>query len=130
MAWCAFLHGFLFGMIQIEGPHPGVGAPLLLGFGIVTAFLPGIPLGMVVPGRIGIPRAERRSAARPWRVVCLELCLSCGFPCFDVCEMKPDISPADRCPELDSAACRFLYLQAAQEACPQHDIRAFDGRDP
>ena len=61
MAWCAFLYGFLFGMIQIEGPHPGVGAPLLLGFGIVTTFLPGIPLGMVVGVVLYLLRRRSRS---------------------------------------------------------------------
>ena len=120
MAWCAFLHGFLFGMIQIERPYPGVGAPLLLGFGIVIAFLPGIPLSMVVGLYFTC------CAVAPG--LDLGLHNPC-FPCFDACEMKPDISPADRCPELDSAACRFLYLQTAQEASPQHNIRAFDGRD-
>jgi hypothetical protein len=48
MTWCAFFHGFLFGVVQTEGPHPGGNAPLLLGFGIVAAFLPGIPVGMIV----------------------------------------------------------------------------------
>jgi len=48
MTWCAFLYGVLFGVFQIEGPHPRGDAPLLLGFGIVTAILPGIPVGMIV----------------------------------------------------------------------------------
>jgi hypothetical protein len=48
MTWCAFLHGFLFGVVQTEGPHPGGNAPLLLGFGIVVAFLPGVPVGLIV----------------------------------------------------------------------------------
>ena len=61
MARCAFLHGFLFGVIQIEGPHLGVGAPLLLEFGIVTAFLPGIPLGMVVGVVLYLLRRRSRS---------------------------------------------------------------------
>jgi hypothetical protein len=48
MVWCAFLHGILFGVIQIEGPHPRGNAPLLLGSGIVAAILPGIPVGTIV----------------------------------------------------------------------------------
>ncbi len=48
MTWCAFFHGFLFGVVQTEGPHPRGDAPLLLGFGIVTAIFPGLPVGLIV----------------------------------------------------------------------------------
>jgi hypothetical protein len=48
MTWCAFLHGFCFGVLQIEGPHAASDPGGLIGFGIVAAILPGIPLGAFV----------------------------------------------------------------------------------
>ena len=61
MTWCAFLHGILFGVIQIEGPHPRGNAPLLLGTGIVAAILPGIPVGLIVGFVFYLSRRRTRS---------------------------------------------------------------------
>ena len=60
MAWCAFLHGILFGVIQIEGPHPRGNAPLLLGTGMVAAILPGIPVGLIVGFMFYLSRSRTR----------------------------------------------------------------------
>jgi hypothetical protein len=59
MVWCAFLHGILFGVFQVEGPHPRGNAPLLLGFGIVAAIFPGIPVGMIVGFAFYLARRPR-----------------------------------------------------------------------
>ena len=48
MAWCALLHGFCFGVLRVEGPHADRDPLLLAGFGLVTAFFAGIPLGTVL----------------------------------------------------------------------------------
>ena len=48
MALIAFLHGFAFGLLQVEGPH-GRDDPLLLaGFGAIAAILLGVPLGAIL----------------------------------------------------------------------------------
>jgi hypothetical protein len=59
MTWCAFFHGFLFGILQIEGPHRRGSAPLLLGSGIIAALLPGIPVGMIVGVLASVSRRSR-----------------------------------------------------------------------
>jgi hypothetical protein len=48
MAWCPFLHGVFFGVLEVEGHHADPDLGLLLGFGLVAALLPGIPLGAVL----------------------------------------------------------------------------------
>jgi hypothetical protein len=48
MTWCAFIHGFCFGVLQIEGPHARSDPGGLIGFGLVASILPGIPVGAVL----------------------------------------------------------------------------------
>jgi len=70
MVWCAFLHGFCFGVLRVEGPHAEGNARLLAGFGLVAAIFAGIPLGTVLGIAFGIAsglRARRRAIRfRKW----------------------------------------------------------------
>ena len=59
MAWCAFLHGLCFGVLQIEGAHSSDDWGGLAGFGIVAAFLPGIPVGLIIGAVIIFVRKKR-----------------------------------------------------------------------
>ena len=62
MTWCAFLHGFCFGVLQIEGPRAQSDAVGLIGFGIVAAIFPGVPLGAVVGAALVALRNRRAGA--------------------------------------------------------------------
>jgi hypothetical protein len=59
MAACAFLHGFCFGVLQVEGVHPSDDWGTLAGFGIVAAFLTGIPVGLIVGAVVFLVRRKR-----------------------------------------------------------------------
>ena len=48
MAWCAFLHGFCFGVLRVEGPHAQSDPGALIGFGIATSIFTGVPVGAVL----------------------------------------------------------------------------------
>jgi hypothetical protein len=68
MAWCAFLHGLCFGVLRVEGPHADRDPLLLAGFGVVTAFFVGIPLGTVLALTLGIvSRMSERRREMPLR---------------------------------------------------------------
>jgi hypothetical protein len=58
MSWCAFTHGFCFGVLQIEGAHPSDDWGSLAGFGIVAASVPGIPLGLIVGAVVVLVRKK------------------------------------------------------------------------
>jgi hypothetical protein len=48
MAWAAFLHGFCFGVLQVEGPKATQDLGLLAGFGVVSAVFLGLPVGAIL----------------------------------------------------------------------------------
>lgn len=66
MAWCAFLHGFCFGVLHVDGRHSETDLRLLVGFGLVAALFFGVPLGVVIGLVFGIASRlrERRRAIR------------------------------------------------------------------
>lgn len=58
MAWCAFIHGFSFGVLRVKGdrvPDPD----LIAGFGFSFAIFFGIPLGAILGLVLGL--FQRRS---------------------------------------------------------------------
>jgi hypothetical protein len=59
MTWCEFLHGFFFGVLQIEGPHAANDPGGLIGFGIVASILPGIPVGTALGAVLLFARNRR-----------------------------------------------------------------------
>ena len=63
MAWCAFLHGFCFGVLQVEGRHAQSDPGGLIGFGIVTSVIPGIPLGVVLGAVLLFARKRHSSGS-------------------------------------------------------------------
>jgi hypothetical protein len=48
MAWCAFLHGFCFGVLRVEGPRANHDPVALVGFELTTAIFLGIPIGALL----------------------------------------------------------------------------------
>lgn len=48
MAWTALLHGFCFGVLQVEGPQAALDPGLLAGFGLAIAVFIGLPVGAVL----------------------------------------------------------------------------------
>jgi hypothetical protein len=61
MAWCAFLHGFCFGVLQVEGPQAARDPGLLAGFGMAAAIFLGLPAGMILGLVLNLlrPRPDR-----------------------------------------------------------------------
>jgi hypothetical protein len=71
MAWCAFLHGFCFGVLDVEGRHSEQDPRGLAGFGLVAALFFGIPLGTGIGLVLGAASRlrERRRAIRLRRLI-------------------------------------------------------------
>jgi hypothetical protein len=68
MAWCSFIHGFCFGVLRVEGTPAGPADDwgMLVGFGVISAVIPGVLLGLIV-GTLAVAgrqRYERRVALR------------------------------------------------------------------
>jgi hypothetical protein len=59
MAWSAILHGFCFGVLRVEGAHSNDDWGSLAGFGIVAAFVPGVPVGLIVGAVVAFVRRNR-----------------------------------------------------------------------